>query len=208
MHEIGAKSLTAQRDALPDDYETTLASLNGVFFRGTERLATATILSALHIGPDALLRRKLGKRLVSIMRRLGWNGPKTMFIPGRINDRGNSAAYWRLPLHKPEPTALADFEADGLPEPELSEHLEQVTRQGLRKLSRVLRLPTDIKDGNLLRSQVTAAGIAINAQLRADEQRLRAKVSGDVLGRLLAAIERERKRQEAEQSDAGESASA
>jgi hypothetical protein len=41
---------------------------------------------------------------------------------------------------------------------------------------------------------VAAAGIAIKAQLRADQQRLRAKVQGDVLGRLLKAIEEERRR--------------
>jgi hypothetical protein len=32
----------------------------------------------------------------------------------------------------------------------------------------------------------------VNVQLRADETRLRAKVQGDVLGRLLKAIEREK----------------
>jgi len=55
-----------------------------------------------------------------------------------------------------------------------------------------------------MRSQVTAAGIAINAQLRADEQRLQAKVQGDTLDRLLALIEAERKRRERE--DAGKKA--
>ena len=65
---------------------------------------------------------------------------------------------------------------------------------GLRKIKRLLRLPTDRADGNLLRAQVTAAGIAVNAQLRADEQRLREKVQGDVLERLLKAIAEEKKR--------------
>jgi hypothetical protein len=40
-----------------------------------------------------------------------------------------------------------------------------------------------------MRSQVTAAGIAINAKPRADEQRLRAKASEDTLDRLLALTE-------------------
>jgi hypothetical protein len=78
---------------------------------------------------------------------------------------------------------------------ELPEVLEAVTRSGLRKLAQVLRKPLDVTDGNLLRAQVTAAGIAVNAQLRADEQRLRVKASGDALERLLQAIEAERKRQ-------------
>ena len=58
--------------------------------------------------------------------------------------------------------------------------LEQVTRQGLKKLSQILRVPLDPTDGNLIRSQVTAAIGAINAQLRADEQRLKAKRQSDV----------------------------
>jgi hypothetical protein len=81
---------------------------------------------------------------------------------------------------------------------DLSAALEQVTRLGLRELARALRMPLDPRDGNLTRSQVTAAGVAINAQLRADEARLKAKVQGDVLGRLLAEIERGGKRQELE----------
>jgi hypothetical protein len=72
--------------------------------------------------------------------------------------------------------------------------LEQVTRLGLKKLERVLRVPLDPTDGNLVRSQVTAAIGAINAQLRADEQRLKAKASGDVLERLLKIIEEEKKK--------------
>ena len=60
---------------------------------------------------------------------------------------------------------------------------------GLEKLEQVLRIPTNHADGNLLRAQTTAAGIA---QLRADETRLRVKVQGDVLERLLKAIEREK----------------
>ena len=76
----------------------------------------------------------------------------------------------------------------------MPEALERVTRLGLRKLERVLREPLDTTDSNLTRSQVTPAGIAVNAQLRADEQRLRAKVQGDVLERLLRAISEEKRR--------------
>ena len=55
-------------------------------------------------------------------------------------------------------------------------------------------MPVDVTDSNLTRSQVTAAGIAVNAQLRADEQRLKAKVQGDVLERLLRLMAEEKKR--------------
>jgi hypothetical protein len=74
----------------------------------------------------------------------------------------------------------------------LPRKLERVTLLGLEKLEQVLCIPTNHADGNLLRAQTTAAGIAVNAQLRADETRLRAKVQGDVLERLLKAIEREK----------------
>jgi hypothetical protein len=77
---------------------------------------------------------------------------------------------------------------------DLPRELEEVTRLGLRKLARVLRAPLDVTDSNLTRSQVTAAGIAVNAQLRADEARLKAKVKGDVLERLLKLIAEEKKK--------------
>jgi hypothetical protein len=72
--------------------------------------------------------------------------------------------------------------------------LEQVTRLGLKKLERVLRVPLDPTDGNMVRSQVTAAIGAVNAQLRADAQELRRKTQGDVLQRLLKIIEEEKKK--------------
>ena len=64
----------------------------------------------------------------------------------------------------------------------------------MQKLDQILRIPTDRGDGNLLRAQTAAAGITVNAQLRADETRLRHKPQGDVLERLLKTIEEERAR--------------
>jgi hypothetical protein len=58
-------------------------------------------------------------------------------------------------------------------------------------LEKILRAPLDPTDGNLTRSQVTAAIGAINAQLRADEQQLRRKAKGDTLARLIKLIEEE-----------------
>ena len=102
-----------------------------------------------------------------------------------------------------------EVEVDAGQSDDLAEALEAVTRQGLRKVSQVLRAPLDVTDASRTRNQVTAAGIAINAQLRADEQRLRAKVQGDVLGRLLAEIERVRRGREAEaREDRAESVTA
>ena len=85
-------------------------------------------------------------------------------------------------------------EVDTSPSDDLPRKLEEVTRLGLKTLAQVLRAPLDVTDSNLTRSQVTAAGIAVNAQLRADEQRLKAKVQGDVLERLLKAMGEQRRK--------------
>ena len=79
--------------------------------------------------------------------------------------------------------------ADALPR-----KLERVTLLGLEKIEQILRMPTDVADGNLLRAQTTAALGAVNSQLRADETRLRAKQQGDVLERLLKVMAEERKK--------------
>ena len=105
-----------------------------------------------------------------------------------------SSGYWRLPSRPPQPDASVDGDVDTGLSDDLPAALEQVTRLGLKKLARVLRVPLDITDGNLVRSQVTAALGAINAQLRADEQQLRRKTQGDVLQRLIKIIEEEKKK--------------
>jgi hypothetical protein len=62
----------------------------------------------------------------------------------------------------------------------------------LQKLEQILRIPTDRRDGNLLRAQTAAAGLAVNAQLRADETRMKQVGRRDVLERLLAMIAKEK----------------
>jgi hypothetical protein len=76
----------------------------------------------------------------------------------------------------------------------LAPELERVTRLSLQKLEQILRTPTNRSDGNLLRAQTAAATAALNAQLRADETRLREQRSNDVLARLVEAIRQERRR--------------
>src|SRR5262249_126195 len=127
------------------------------------------------------------------MRRLGWTGPRAMRIPAENGHAAGSSGYWRLPSRPPQPDVNVDSDVDGLTD-DLPSALEQVTRLGLKKLERVLRIPLDPTDGNLVRSQVTAAIGAINAQLRADEQQLRRKTTGDVLQRLIKIIEEEKKK--------------
>src|SRR6516225_6811610 len=76
----------------------------------------------------------------------------------------------------------------------LPRKLERVTLLGLEKIEQILRLPTNVADGNLLRAQTTAALGAVNSQLRAAETRLRVKQQGDVLERLLKVMAEERKK--------------
>jgi hypothetical protein len=179
----------------PDQWDGVLSRITGMVYRGTERIPSAALLDLLEVGPDPVTRQKVAKRLRAYMRRLGWTGPRAMRIPAENGHAAGSSGYWRLPSRPPQPDASVDGEVDstGLSD-DLPTALEQVTRLGLKKLARVLRAPTDITDGNLVRSQVTAAGIAINAALRADEQQLRRKVQGDVLQRLLKIIEEEKKK--------------
>jgi hypothetical protein len=176
----------------PEHWNSALSSITGTLVRGTERVSTAHCLDLLDVGPDPVLRQRVGKRLVSHMRRLGWAGPRAMRIPAENGHAAGSSGYWRLPSRPPQPDASVDGEVDGLTD-DLPSALEQVTRLGLKKLERILRIPVDPTDGNLTRSQVTAAIGAVNAQLRADEQQLRRKRTGDVFERLLKVIEKQKK---------------
>jgi hypothetical protein len=103
--------------------------------------------------------------------------------------------YWRHPtvglpaIVQHEPVAEA-----ATAEPEtLAPELEAVTRLGLKKIAQILALPTDPGDGNILRAQTAAAGIAVNAQLKADETRMKQARGGDVLARVLKIIEEEKR---------------
>jgi hypothetical protein len=187
----------------PDQWDAALSRITGTVYRGTERVSSNALLNLLEVGPDPILRQKVGKRLRSYMRRLGWTGPRAMRIPAENGHAAGSSGYWRLPSRPPQPAVNVagevEAEVDSLAD-DLPAALEQVTRLGLKKLEKVLRVPLDPTDGNLVRSQVTAAIGAINAQLRADEQRLKRKAKGDVLERLLKIIEKEQKKMsEAEQ---------
>jgi hypothetical protein len=80
-------------------------------------------------------------------------------------------------------------------EPEtLAPQLAAVTRMGLEKIAQISALPTDPGNGNILRAQTHAAGLAVNAQLRADEAKLKQVRSRDIMERLLALVAEERKR--------------
>src|SRR5262249_44037798 len=104
--------------------------------------------------------------------------------------------YWRVPYALPARGAAPTDYVGGPVEVlsgDLPAELERVTRLGLGTIAKVLTAPFDRTDGNLTRPQVTAAGIGSNGQLRADEQQLRRKTSGDALARLIKIIERQKK---------------
>jgi hypothetical protein len=83
-----------------------------------------------------------------------------------------------------EPAMEASIENNAL-----AIELEAVTRLGLQKLDHILRLPTDPGNGNILRAQTTAAATAVNAQLRADETKMKQVQKADFMPRLLELIE-------------------
>jgi len=176
----------------PDQWDDVLSRVTGTIYRGTERISSNALLNALQVVPDPVIRQKVAKRLRAPMRRLGWTGPRAMRIPADRDHAAGSSGYWRLPYKPPQPYVNVDSDVDGLTD-DLPSALEQVTRLGLKKLERILRIPVDPTDGNLTRSQVTAAIGAVNAQLRADEQQLRRKRTGDVFERLLRVIEKQKK---------------
>ena len=101
--------------------------------------------------------------------------------------------YWRHPTVGPpavvqndDPVSDTTVEAGTL-----ALELEAVTQLGLKKIGQILRLPTDVNNGNILRAQTTAAATAVNAQLRADETKMKQAQRGDALERLLKIMRRE-----------------
>jgi hypothetical protein len=70
----------------------------------------------------------------------------------------------------------------------LARKLEGLTEASIDKLREVLALPVDADNGATLRAFVGAAGVALNAQLRADSMRLRALREDRALAALLALI--------------------
>jgi hypothetical protein len=178
-----------------EEWDSVIARLVGVTFRGTERVLTRHVLDQLKVPNDRGERQKVSKQLGPHMRAAGWYGPVHLRVPG-VKDA--IAGYWRRPGALP-PLRAVDDEAALSVDPGLGEEgdlphaLETVTRLGLKELRRILRLPLDEGNGNLLRSKVTAALGAINCQLRADEARLRTKTAGNVLDRLERLMAEQRK---------------
>ena len=169
----------------PTDWHQALASVSGQLVRGEQRVTTQELLR-VHLGVPVTDPAR--RRLRRVMRGLGWHGPRLMRW-GRKTLKG----YWRHPtvglpaIVQEEPVtevATADRET-------LAPELEHLTRLALEKMTQILKIPTD-RDGNLLRAQTAVASAAVNAQLRADETRLKQVRSRDIMERIIAMMAEEK----------------
>ena len=166
----------------PINWHQALARVTGAHVRGEQRITTHELLT-VHLGVPVTDQN--GRRLRRVMHDLGWQGPRRM----RWGKRATNG-YWRHPTAGPPAVVRAEpvMEASG-EKGTLAIELEAVTRLGLQKLDHILRLPTDPRNGNILRAQTTAAATAVNAQLRADETKMKQVQKGDVIARLLKMME-------------------
>src|SRR6516165_5364516 len=169
----------------PSDWHQALARISGRLVRGQQRVSTRELFAKLGVP----VTDRACRRLKRVMHDLGWRGPRLMRW-GKKTLKG----YWRHPtvglpaIVQQEPVAEAATEERETLAPEL----ERVTLLGLQKLEQILRIPTDRGDGNLLRAQTSAAGLAVNVQMRVDEARLKQVRSKDIMERLIAMMKEEK----------------
>ena len=172
----------------PTDWHQALAPVSGQLMHGEQRVATRELLTQLGVP----VTDQACRRLRRVMRELGWRGPQPMRWGGKT-----LKGYWRHPTIGGLPAIVREapvVEAATVERETLAPELEAVTRLGLQKLKQILRIPTDRGDGNLLRAQTAAAGLAVNAQLRADETRMKQVRRRDVLEQIMARVAEEKAR--------------
>jgi hypothetical protein len=200
---------TARKPVPIHQWREVLSKVEGVPVGLDLRVATSELLALLGVPAEPHHERiKATMSLGKCMRSLGWEGPDGF----RMRVGGQTCKGYSRP--NPHPPIEPDFSAPepdaptatggpaavparrapppGSPE-ELAYRLEEVCKLSLEKLEEVLKLPIDPENGNVLRAITAAAGDVINAQLRADETRLKTKSQGDVMDRLLRIIAREKK---------------
>jgi hypothetical protein len=170
----------------PTDWHQVLARVSGQLVRGEQRVTTHELLT-VHLGVP--VSDRACRRLRRVMHELGWRGPRLMRW-GTKTAHGYSRypTVGLPPIVREEPVA----EAATVDPETLAPQLEQLTRLALEKMTQILKIPTDRRDGNLLRAQTAAAGLAVNAQLRADETRMKQVHRRDVMERLIAMMKEEK----------------
>ena len=149
----------------PTNWPQALAYVTGALVRGEQRVTTHELLT-VHLGVP--MTDQNGRRLRRVMRDLGWRGPRRMRWGKRTTN-----GYWRHATAGPPAVVQEPVKEASVEKGTLATELEAVTRLGLQKLDHILRLPTDPGNGNILRAQTTAAAAAVNAQLRADESKMK-----------------------------------
>jgi hypothetical protein len=171
----------------PTDWHQALASVNEQLVHGQQRVTTHELLT-VQLGVP--VTDHACRRLRRVMRELGWRGPRLMRW-GRKTLKG----YWRHPtVALPAIVPEQPVAETATTEQTLAPALEAVTRLALEKMTQILKIPTDRGDGNLLRAQTAAAGLAVNAQLRADETRMKQVHRSDVMERILMMLREEKAR--------------
>ena len=172
----------------PTDWHQALARVSGQLVRGEQRVTTHELFT-VHLGVPVTV--PACRRLRRVMRELGWRGPRLMRW-GKQTLRG----FWRHPtvglpaIVREEPAAeVATTERETL-----APELERVTLLGLQKLEQILRIPTDRGDGNLLRAQTAAAGLAVNVQMRVDEAKMKQVRRTDIMARIIESMKQEKAR--------------
>jgi hypothetical protein len=170
------------------DWHQALSGVNGQLVRGEQRVTTHELLT-VHLGVP--VTDHACRRLRRVMRELGWRSPRLMRWGAKT-----LKGYWRHPTVGLPAIVQQQPVAEVVERETLAPELERVTWLGLQKLEQILRIPTDRGDGNLLRAQTAAAGLAVNAQLRADENRLRHRAV-DRLPELLERVAEEERKREA-----------
>src|SRR6516165_10497946 len=137
---------------------------------GYHTRAAALLLAGFCLVTAALFHTKFGDRNQLLH---FWSGPKSMRFTDATGKSVVASGYERKPGQSVAVVApVADVSGD------LPARLEAVTRLASREVGKVLKAPFDASNGVLTRNKVTADGIAVNAQLRADQQRLRTKQTG------------------------------
>jgi hypothetical protein len=92
-----------------------------------------------------------------------------------------------LPIHK---NAAVELPATD----NMADELALVAQLGLKNLRDILSAPAEYDDGPLLRAKNAAAQTALNAQLRADENRLQQRSDEDMLAKVIKLIAEEEAR--------------
>src|SRR6516162_2143342 len=177
----------------PADWQQALSAVRGIIIHGEERITTQELL-AEHLGVPATDRA--ARRLRRVMRRLGWRPRKLRF--GSVTRNGYCRKPGMLPMIRhplgSAPPIHKKAAVEQRPTDNMADELALVAQLGLKNLRDILSAPAEYDDGPLLRAKNAAAQTALNAQLRADENRLQQRSDDDALARVLRLIAEEEAR--------------